>query len=104
MVFRTRDGTEMRGIKGYKGLSSSNESILGQSFQFEQGRVYTEDCEPRFKCRGFHFCLYLEDVRKFVPNCAKIVEVYAVGEVEGNGTEYCTNSIYIGEEVAYGNI
>ena len=86
-------------IKGYKGLSGSNTSILGHHFQFEIGQTYEEKSEPRFKHCGFHFCLYLEDVKKFVPNCAKIVEVIALGEVEGDGTEYCTNKIYIGNEV-----
>ena len=98
-VFTTADGRQLRGIKGYKGLSPTNSSIYGKSFQFKQGEIYTEDCEPRFKHCGFHFRLYLEDVRKFVPGCAKIVEVYAIGEVEGNGMEYCTNSIYIGKEI-----
>lgn len=100
-IFVTADGTKMRGIRGYKGLSKNNTSLRGGNrFQFEQGRVFTEECEPRFKQRGFHFCLYLDDVKYFVPECAKIVEVYAIGEVEGNGREYCTNQIYIGKEVA----
>lgn len=98
-IFVTEDGKQMRGIKGYKGLSQSNTSILGRRVEFEIGKIYKEECEPRFKRRGFHFCIYLEDVKKFVPNCAKIVEVYAIGEVEGNGREYCTNEIYIGKEI-----
>ena len=99
MIFTTADGKQMRGIRGYKGLSPSNGSLRGKPFQFEQGQIYTEDCEPRFKQRGFHFCLYLEDVQRFVPERAKIVEVYALGEIEGNGSEYATNSIYIGSEI-----
>lgn len=98
-VFVTADGTKMRGIRGYKGLSANNQSIFGCRYQFEQGKVFKEDCKPRFKQRGFHFCLHLKDVKRFVPGCAKIVEVYAIGEVEGNGEEYCTNEIYIGKEV-----
>lgn len=99
MEFVTRDGRKLNGIRGYKGLTSDNKSIHGNSFQYRQGEVFEEDCEPRFGYRGFHFCLYLEDVRAFVRNAGKIVEVYALGEVEGNGIEYCTNKIYIGEEV-----
>lgn len=99
MLFTTADGKQMRGIHGYKGLSAENTSIYGHKFQFEQDKLFTEDCEPRFKQRGFHFCLYLEDVRKFVPHCSKIVEVWATGEVHGNGTEYCSNQIYIGKEI-----
>lgn len=99
MIFVTEDGKELRGIHGYKGLSENNSSICGKKFQFEQGKIFKENCEPRFKHIGFHFCLYLEDVKKFVPGCAKIVEVIALGEVEGNGTEYCTNEIYIGKTV-----
>jgi len=98
-IFTTLDGKRMRGIKGYKGLSATNTSILGKPFQFEIGKIYREECKPRFGHCGFHFCLYLDDVSKFVGNCAKIVEVYAIGEVEGNGTQYCTNQIYIGKEV-----
>lgn len=98
-TFITPEGKKIRGIRGYKGLSKSNTNIYGKHFQFKENTMYTEDCEPRFKHIGFHFCLYLEDVKKFVPNCAKIVEVYATGEVEGNGTEYCTNQIYIGNVV-----
>lgn len=100
MLFTTADGKQMRGIHGYKGLSETRTSLRGgKQFQFEEGRLFTEDCEPRFKHRGFHFCLYLEDVKKFVPECAKIVEVWATGEIEGNGVEYASNQIYIGEEV-----
>jgi hypothetical protein len=98
-IFTTADGKQMRGIKGYKGLSPTNTSIYGKRFQFEIGKTYKEDCEPRFKHCGFHFCIHLEDVKRFVPNCAKIVEVYAIGEVEGNSLEYCTNEIYIGKEI-----
>ena len=99
MTFITENGKELIGIHGYKGLSEKNSSTCGKKFQFEQGKVFKENCEPRFKHKGFHFCLYLEDVKKFVPGCAKIVEVIALGEVEGNGTEYCTNEIYIGKTV-----
>lgn len=99
MIFITEDGRQLRGIKGYKGLSKHDRSIRGKPFQFKEGEIYKEDCEPRFKHCGFHFCLYLEDVKKFVPECEKIVEVYAIGETEGNGTEYCTNEIYVGKEV-----
>lgn len=99
MIFVTEDGKELRGIRGYKGLSENNSSICGKKFHFEQGKIFKENCEPRFKHIGFHFCLYFEDVKKFVPGCAKIVEVIALGEVEGNGTEYCTNEIYIGKTV-----
>ena len=99
MTFITEDGKELRGIRGYKGLSKNNSSIYGKKFQFEQGKIFKEDCEPRFKHKGFHFCLYLDDVKNFVPSCAKVVEVIALGEVEGNGSEYATNEIYIGKEV-----
>ncbi len=99
MEFVTADGQRLRGIKGYKGLTTDNRAILGKPFQYEQGKIFEEDCEPRFKHCGFHFCLYLEDVKLFVGNAGKIVEVYALGEVEGDSREYCTNKIYIGEEV-----
>ena len=99
MEFVTRDGQKLNGIRGYKGLTTDNRAILGKPFQYEQGKIFEEDCEPRFKHCGFHFCLYLEDVKLFVGNAGKIVEVYALGEVEGDGSEYCTNKIYIGEEV-----
>lgn len=98
-TFTTEDGRVLRGIKGYKGLSENGTSIRGRHFQFKQGEIFEEDCEPRFKTRGFHFCIDLEDVKKFVPECKKIVEVYALGEVEGNSLEYCTNKIYIGKEI-----
>ena len=99
-VFITEDGRKLRGIKGYKGISPNNTSLRGCYFQFETGKIYKEECEPRFKHRGFHFCIYLDDVKTFVPECSKIVEVYAIGEVEGNGMEYCTNEIYIGKEIS----
>ena len=99
MQFTTRDGKKMNGIHGYKGLSMDNTSIYGQHFQFEQGKIFKEKLQPQFKARGFHFCLHLEYVKKFVPNCSKIVEVYALGDIEGDGEEYATNKIYIGEEV-----
>lgn len=98
-MFTTADGREMRGIKGYKGLSPTDTSLRGFKFQFEQGKIFREEGAPQFKHHGFHFCLYLEDVIKFVPECSKIVEVYAIGDIEGNGTEYATNAIYIGKEI-----
>ena len=98
-TFITADGKEMRGIKGYKGLSITNGSLRGKPTKFEEGKIFKVDGVPRFKHNGFHFCLYLEDVVKFVPEKAKIVEVYALGEVEGNGSEYATNEIYIGKEI-----
>lgn len=98
MKFTTADGRELNGIRGYKGLSKNNTSICGRRVVFEEGNIYETDGAPRFKHNGFHFCLYKEDVRKFV-SCAKIVEVFALGEVEGQGTEYATNKIYIGKEV-----
>ena len=99
MEFITVDGQRLRGIKGYKGLNKDCTSIFGKRFQFEQGKIFEEDVKPRFKRCGFHFCLYLEDVRMFVGTGCRIFEVYALGEVEGNGSEYCTNKIYIGDEV-----
>ena len=99
MEFITVDGQRLRGIKGYKGLNDDCTSIYGKKFQFESGKIFEEDVKPRFMHCGFHFCLYLEDVRTFVGNGRRIFEVYALGEVEGNGSEYCTNKIYIGEEV-----
>lgn len=101
MTFTTADGKQMRGIHGYKGLSETRTSLRGGNrFQFEEGKLFTEDCEPRFKHKGFHFCIHLEDVKKFVPECKHIHEIWATGEVEGNGYEYCSNQIYIGKEIA----
>ena len=87
---------EKKVVKAYKGF---NRDMTCRGFQFEEGKIYKEDGVPRFKHHGFHFCLYLEDVQKFVPERAKIVEVYALGEIEGNGMEYATNEIYIGKEI-----
>lgn len=87
-------------IKGYKGLSENFTSILGgKRINFEIGQIYEEDVDPMTRRCGIHFCLHKEDVKKFVPSCRHIVEVIALGTIEGDGYQYATNKIQIVREV-----
>lgn len=87
-------------VKGYKGLSKDMNSMLGgKTIHFEIGKTYEEDVDPMTRKCGIHFCLYKEDVFRFVPNCKHIVEVLALGTIEGDGYQYATNKIQIVREV-----
>lgn len=88
------------GIIGYKGVTENLESILGsKKVQFKVGETYEEKLEPMTRKRGIHFCLYQEDVQKFVPNCKHVLKVLALGNIEGDGLQYATNKIQILEIV-----
>lgn len=87
-------------IKGYKGLSDTMTNIHGiGKITYEVGKVYEEEADPMTHKCGMHFCLYLEDVRKFVPHCKHIIEIEALGIVEGDGLQYATNKLRVIREV-----
>ena len=88
---------------GYKAIGTTGESVFGRRKQYEVGETYEENLDPfTHKC-GMHFCLYLEDVTKFVPNPQCIVKVEALGRIEGDGYQYATNKMKI-LEIVQGNL
>ena len=82
------------GVIGYKGFTKNMRNICGQPKQYEVGKTYTEKLNPMSHQCGMHFCLYLEDVTKFVtPDI--ICKVEALGTIEGDGYQYATNKMKI---------
>ena len=91
------------GVVGYKAISRTGASVCGKPKLYKVGEIYEEDLDPfTHKC-GMHFCLYLEDVTKFVPNPQCIVKVEALGRIEGDGYQYATNKMKI-LEIIQGNL
>lgn len=86
------------GVIGYKGFSKDMCNIHGVPKQYEVGKTYTEKLNPMSHQCGMHFCLYLEDVTRFVrPDI--ICKVEALGSIEGDGYQYSTNKLKILEIV-----
>lgn len=69
------------------------------SFQYKIGNTYEEPDLAQARAKGFHFCLKLENVYKFYPQDSIVCEVFALGDIEGDGLAYATNKILIGERV-----
>lgn len=87
------------GIIGYKAISKAGASVLGRPKQYEVGKTYEEELDPFTRRCGMHFCLYLEDVQRFVYNPECIVKIEALGRIEGDGMQYATNKMKILEVV-----
>ena len=87
------------GVIGYKAISKTGGSVLGRPKKYEVGKTYTEELDPQTRSCGMHFCLYLEDVTKFVHNPQVIVKIEALGRIEGDGYQYSTNKMKILEIV-----
>ena len=86
-------------MKGYKAF---NEDWTCKEFQYEIGKTYElpEGSELKICECGFHFCENLIDVFGYYPyDDTKIAEVEALGEIQQEGTKFCTNKIRIIREV-----
>ena len=89
-------------VKGYKVF---NPDWTCRDFQYEVGKTYEEDVNPKCCTRGFHFCTKASDCfnyYSFNPE-NKVAEVLALGMVdaESDDTKCCTNKIQIVREITW---
>ena len=89
-------------MKGYKVF---NPDWTCRGYQFEIGKIFTEDIKPVCCDRGFHFCTKISDCFNyydFNPN-NKVAEIEALGNIDINkdGSKCSTNKIYIIRELTW---
>lgn len=86
-------------MKGYKAF---RKDWTCRDFQYEIGKTYElpEGQELEICHRGFHFCENPIEVFGYYDNDAdtRIAEVEALGDIQQEGTKYCTNKIKIVKE------
>ena len=86
-------------MKGYKAFNSD---WTCRGFQYEIGKTYElPEGQPLIMCKsGFHFCKNPIDVFGYYPmnDNTMIAEVEALGEIQQEGTKYCTDKIKIVKE------
>ena len=95
--------TTCRKVQKMKGYKVFNPDWTCRGFQFEVGKTFEEDVDPRCCDRGFHFCEKASncfDYYSFNPE-NKVAEVEALGEVDSDGTKSCTNKIHIIRELTW---
>jgi hypothetical protein len=77
-----------------------------RGFQYEVGKTYEEGVTPYCCNRRFHFCKDLKDCfdyYRFDPD-NKVAKVVALGEIDEDSMEYCTNKIQIVEEISWEDV
>lgn len=89
-------------MKGYKVF---NPDWTCRGYQFEVGKIFTEDVTPACCNSGFHFCTKLADCfdyYAFDPN-NKVAEVEALGDIDidKNDSKCSTNKIHIIREITW---
>ena len=86
-------------MEGYKAF---NAGWVCRDFQYEIGKTYELPEGQKLKmCEcGFHFCKNPIDVFGYYPtnDSVLIAKVEALGEIQQEGTKYCTNKIKIVRE------
>ena len=87
-------------MKGYKAF---NKEWKCRDFQYKIGETYElpEGQELKMCKCGFHFCENPIDVFGYYNDtlCTVVAEVEALGDIQQEGTKYCTNKIKIVREV-----
>ena len=88
-----------------KGFKVFNPDWTCRGFQYEVGKTYEENVNPRVCKRGFHFCTKASDCfnyYRFDPN-NKVAEVEALGDVDthSDNSKYSTNKLHIIREVSW---
>ena len=89
-------------MKGYKVF---NHDWTCKGYQFEVGKTFEENVEPKCCDRGFHFCTKASDCFNYYrfDSENKVAEVEALGEIDTNSddTKCCTNKIHIIRELTW---
>ena len=90
-------------VKGYKVF---NPDWTCRGFQYEVGRIYKKDVEPKICNRGFHFCEKMANCFNYYSfdSKNKVAEVLALGEVVTKGDKSCTNEIQIVREIPWAEV
>ena len=88
-----------------KGFKVFNSDWTCRGFQFQVGKIFEEDIDPKCCDRGFHFCIKASDCFKyyaFNPN-NKVAEVEALGVIctDSDNTKCSTNKIHIIRELTW---
>lgn len=91
-------------MEGYKAF---DEHLMCKGFEYEIGKIYElpKGQKPKICKRGFHFCKNLIDVFAYYPMVkVRIAKVEALGDIQHEGTKYCTDIIKIIKEIPYEEI
>ena len=91
-------------VDGYK-CFNKNLICNQESFKMEEKKLYKIDEDIKFRHKGFHFCVRLEDTLRFfggIDDEKEICKIKAVGDIFWESDEYngyydmgVTNAIYI---------
>ena len=88
--------TITRGFKGF------DKDLRCRGFQFEPGKTFTEECDPKLCERGFHFCEYPLDVFNYYPPAGSrfcMVETPCASPQADGDTKRVTKTLTIGAEI-----
>jgi len=88
--------TITRGFKGF------DKDLRCRGFQFEPGKTFTEECDPKICKRGFHFCEYPLDIFNYYPPAGSrfcMVETPCVSPQTDSDTKRVTKTLTIGAEI-----
>jgi len=84
-------------IKGF------DENLKCRDMQFEVGKIYEVEGEPKLCENGFHYCDSIVDVHSFYDlhkkNNNRFCEILALGEIDYSTQKSCTNKIKIIREI-----
>lgn len=90
-------------MEGYKAF---DENLQCRGFQYEVGKTYTMNEEPKICDHGFHFCKTIKDCYCYYNMGSRVCKVRATGLIAGSNKDdfessdkYCTNKITILEEI-----
>ena len=88
-----------------KGFKVFNPDWTCRGFQFEVGKTFEENVEPKCCDRGFHFCTKAADCFRYYnfDSNNKVAEVEALGVVDSHDedSKCCTNKIHIIRELTW---
>ena len=90
-------------MKGYKGF---NKDMTCRGMQYEEGKIYKMEEEPKCCERGYHFCENpIDCLGYYSPNESIYRQVEATGEIskdeDTSDTKIATNEIKIGAKIDF---
>lgn len=92
---------------GYKLFTPTWQAVRGDGvFQYEVGKSYEDEREPRARGCGFHFCKNLMDCFNYygieVHNRIALIEAY--GKISESGDACATNKMKIIKEIPWKDV
>jgi len=90
--------TQPQGVYGVKGFTRD---LKCRDFQYEIGKTYTMDEDPKLCKRGFHFCETLKQVYVYYSqvDSNRYCVILAAGKIEKDNDKSCCNKITILREL-----